>query len=119
MMHYLLVSDLISEAEFEDRMEKKSQEYAGILDEVTIAMMVVDDLGRAHIKIGDIPKAETSIVSFYGKVLSIEGPKEISREGEEEPGAVASLVLGDITGTTKMSLWDDKGKAVLELHEGD
>ena len=119
MMHYLLVSDLLSEAEFKDRMEKKSQEYAGILDEVTVAMMVVDDLGRAHIKIGDIPKAETSIVSFYGKVLAIDGPKEISREGEEEPGAVASLVLGDITGTTKMTLWDDKAKAVLELHEGD
>ena len=119
MMHYLLVSDLITEAEFEDRMEKKSQEFAGILDEVTVAMMVVDDLGRAHIKIGDIPKAETSIVSFYGKVLAIDGPKEISREGEEEPGAVASLVLGDITGTTKMTLWDEKAKAVLELHEGD
>ena len=118
-MHYLLVSDLISEAEFEGRVEKKLQEYAGILDEVTVAMMVVDDLGRAHIKVGDIPKAETSIVSFYGKVLSIDGPKEVLREGEEEPGAVASLVLGDITGTTKMTLWDDKAKAVLELHEGD
>ncbi|MCQ2376478.1 MAG: hypothetical protein MJ006_00550 [Methanocorpusculum sp.] len=120
MMHYLLVSDLVSEAEFEDLMEKKSREYAGILDEVTIAMMVVDDLGRSHIKIGDIPKAATAIVSFYGKVLSIEGPKEIPmQEGDEEPGAVGKLVLGDATGTTAMTLWDEKARALLELHEGD
>ena len=120
MMHYLLVSDLVSEAEFEELMEKKSREYAGILDEVTIAMMVVDDLGRSHIKIGDIPKAGTAIVSFYGKVLSIEGPKEIPmQEGDEEPGAVGKLVLGDATGTTSMTLWDEKARALLELHEGD
>lgn len=120
MMHYLLVSDLVSEAEFEELMEKKSREYAGILDEVTIAMMVVDDLGRSHIKIGDVPKAATAIVSFYGKVLSIEGPKEIPmQEGDEEPGAVGKLVLGDATGTTSMTLWDEKARALLELHEGD
>ncbi|MDO5847771.1 MAG: hypothetical protein Q4Q20_05735 [Methanocorpusculum sp.] len=120
MMHYLLVSDLVSEAEFEELMEKKSREYAGILDEVTIAMMVVDDLGRSHIKIGEIPKAGTAIVSFYGKVLSIDGPKEIPmKEGDEEPGAVGTLVLGDATGTTSMTLWDEKARALLELHEGD
>ena len=120
MMHYLLVSDLVSEAEFEDLMEKKSEAYAGILDEVTVAMMVVEDLGRAHIRIGDIPKASTAIVSFYGKVISIDGPKEIPmREGDEEPGAVGTLVLGDATGTTSMTLWDEKAKALLELHTGD
>ncbi len=119
MMHYLLVSDLVSEEEFDNMREKKAEEYAGILDEITIAMMVVDDLGRAHIKISDIPQAETRIVSFYGKVLSIDGPREFSREGEEDPGVVASLILGDSTGTTKMTLWDEKAKAVLELKEGD
>lgn len=119
MMHYLLVSDLVSEEEFDALMEKKAAEHAGILDEVTVAMMVVDDLGRAHIRIGDIPQAETKIVSFYGKVLSIEGPREFPREGEEEPGAVGNLVLGDPTGTTKMTLWDEKAKALLELKEGD
>ncbi|HJJ54733.1 MAG TPA: OB-fold nucleic acid binding domain-containing protein, partial [Methanocorpusculum sp.] len=77
------------------------------------------DLGRAHIKIGDIPHAETKIVSFYGKVLSIDGPREFTREGEEEPGAVANLILGDPSGTTKMTLWDEKAQAMRELKEGD
>lgn len=118
-MHYLLVSDLISEDEFDKLMETKSAEHAGILDEVTIAMMVVDDLGRSHIKIGEIRKSNAKIVSFYGKVLSIDGPREFVRDGDEEPGAIATLILGDPTGTTSMTLWDEKARAALELKVND
>ncbi|MDO5845425.1 MAG: nucleotide-binding protein [Methanocorpusculum sp.] len=117
-MHYALVSDLISEEEFNERVEAKSAEHHGIIDEVTAAMMVVDDLGRSHVKIGDIPRAAAGVVSFFGKILSIEGPREFTREGEEEPGLVASLVLGDPTGTTKMTLWDERAAGVSELTVG-
>lgn len=117
-MHYALVSDLISEEEFNERVEAKSAEYHGIIDEVTAAMMVVDDLGRSHVKIGDIPRATAGVVSFFGKILSIEGPREFTREGEEEPGLVATLVLGDPTGTTKMTLWDERAAGVSELTVG-
>jgi len=118
MMHYALVSDLITEEEFDRLVEEKSQQHEGILDEVASAMLVVADLGRSHIKIAEIPKSQAKIVSFFGKILSIDGPREFNREGEDEPGAVASLVLGDPTGVTKMTLWDERAGAVNELSIG-
>lgn len=115
MMHYALVSDLLTREEFEQRVEEKAESLGGIVDEITAAMLVVEDLGRSHIKIGDIPKATSAVVSFFGKIISIEGPREFSRDGESTPGLVASLVLGDPTGTTKTMLWDEQAAAVSEL----
>ena len=115
MMHYALVSDLLTREEFEQRVEEKAESLGGIVDEITAAMLVVEDLGRSHVKIGEIPKATAAVVSFFGKILSIEGPREFTREGESTPGLVASLVLGDPTGTTKTTLWDEQAAAVSEL----
>ena len=115
MMHYALVSDLLTREEFEQRVEEKAESLGGIVDEITAAMLVVEDFGRSHVKIGDIPKVTAAVVSFFGKILSIEGPREFTREGESTPGLVASLVLGDPTGTTKTTLWDEQAAAVSEL----
>ncbi len=117
-MHYALVSDLLTEEEFEQRVEEKSEALHGIVDEVTAAMMVVDDLGRSHVKIADIPKTAAAIVSFFGKILAIEGPREFVRDGESEPGVLVTIVLGDPTGTTKTTLWDEKAAAIHELAVG-
>ena len=68
-MHYALVSDLMTREEFEERVEEKSAALGGVVDEVTAAMLVVEDLGRSHVKIGDIPKSEAGIVSFFGKIM--------------------------------------------------
>ena len=113
-MHYALVSDLLTKEAFDERVEKKAESLGGLVDEVTAAMLVVDELGRSHIKIKDIPSARTSLVSFFGKILEIRPPHEFTREGEE-PGLVASVVLGDPTGTVTMSLWDERAQAASEL----
>ena len=118
MIHYALVSDLMTREEFEQRVEEKSEALGGIVDEVAAAMLVVEDLGRSHVKIGEIPKATAAVVSFFGKILSIDGPHEFQREGDADPGMRASIVLGDPTGTTKTTLWDEQAAAVTELTVG-
>ncbi len=116
-MHYALVSDLLSKEAFDERVDQKSASLGGLVDEVTAAMMVVDELGRSHIKIGWIPTAKTSIVSFFGKILEIKPPREFTRDGEP-PGLVASIILGDPTGTVTLSLWDERAEAASELEVG-
>lgn len=116
-MHYALVSDLLSKEAFDERVDQKSASLGGLVDEVTAAMMVVDELGRSHIKIGEIPTAKTSIVSFFGKILEIKPPRDFTREGEP-PGLVASIILGDPTGTVTLSLWDERAEAASELEVG-
>ncbi|MDO5843685.1 MAG: hypothetical protein Q4Q53_00880 [Methanocorpusculum sp.] len=118
-MHYALVSDLMSKEEFDKRVEDKVESLGGVIDETTAAMIVVDELGRSHIKIGDIPQAQTQIVSFFGKVLEVSEPREFSRgENEEDKGIVSHIVLGDPTGTVKLTLWDSLAGAVAELPLG-
>lgn len=118
-MHYALVSDLLTKEEFDERVENKYEELGGAVDEVCAAMLVIEEMGRSHIKIGAIETTATALVSFFGKILEITPPCEFRREGDDsEPGLVASIVLGDPTGTVKMTLWDAMTTAVAELEVG-
>ena len=68
--HYLLVDDLLGGKEVERLVAEKVAESGDLLDERTAAMLVVKDLGRAHIRIRDLPGA-SSLVCFFAKVLSV------------------------------------------------
>jgi replication factor A1 len=117
-MHYALVSDLLTKEEFDKQVEKKCEELGGTIDEICAAMLVVEELGRNHIKIDEIKDTSTAFVSFFGKILEIIPPREFRRKGESEdsePELIASLVLGDQTGTVKMTLWGKMATIVPEL----
>ncbi len=117
LFHYALVDDLITKEEFERRVEKKIDECGDLVDEPTAAMMVVGELGREHVKIKGL-LAKSSLFSFFGKILDKTEPKEFDR-ADGEKGWVATLLLGDETGTTRVVLWDEKAGAVLDTTIGD
>lgn len=114
--HYRLVDDLLTEDEFERRVEEKVMESGDLLDEQTAAMLVVRDLGRAHIRIRDLT-AVTSLACFFAKVLSIGEPREFERP-DGTKGLVARVMVGDETGRARLTLWDEKAAAVSELEAG-
>ncbi|MDD1706656.1 MAG: OB-fold nucleic acid binding domain-containing protein [Methanoregulaceae archaeon] len=115
--HYALVDDLISREEFERRLEEKMQECGDLLDEVTAAMVVVQELGRSHVKIGGL-SGGSSLFSFFGKVISISPAKEFTRQ-DGDKGWVAHLILADETGQVRAVLWDEKAAAAAEIEPGD
>jgi len=115
--HYALVDDLITREEFERRVEKKIDECGDLVDEPTAAMMVVGELGREHVKIKGLA-AKSSLFSFFGKVIDKTEPREFDR-ADGEKGWVATILLGDETGTTRLVLWDQKAGAVLDTAIGD
>ncbi len=115
--HYLLVDDLVGKEEFERRVEEKVAGSGDLLDERTAAMLVVKDLGRAHIRVRDLPAA-SSLVCFFAKVLSVGEPKEFERP-DGTTGLVANVMVGDETGRARLTLWDEKAGAVHELEPGD
>ena len=117
LFHYALVDDLITKEEFEQRVEKKIDECGDLVDEPTAAMMVVGELGREHVKIKGL-SAKSSLFSFFGKVVDKTEPKEFDR-ADGEKGWVATLLLGDETGTTRVVLWDEKAGAALDTAVGD
>jgi len=117
LFHYALVDDLISKEEFERRVEAKIDDCGDLVDEPTAAMMVVGELGREHVKIKGL-SAKSSLFSFFGKVVDKTDPKEFDR-ADGEKGWVATILLGDETGTTRVVLWDQKAGAVLDTAIGE
>ena len=115
--HYALVDDLFSREEFEKRVEEKMAACGDLVDEVTAAMMVVQDCGRHHVKIKDLT-GKSSLFSFFGKVIARNPPREFERPGGEK-GLVTSLILGDETGQVRAILWDEKAAAGQEIEVGE
>lgn len=117
LFHYALVDDLVSKEEFEKRVETKIEECGDLVDEPTAAMIVVGELGRQHVKIRGL-QAKSSLFSFFGKVVDKTEPKEFDR-ADGEKGWVATILVGDETGTTRVVLWDEKAGAVLDIAPGE
>jgi replication factor A1 len=117
LFHYALVDDLITKEEFERRVEAKIEDCGDLVDEPTAAMMVVGELGREHVKIKGL-LAKSSLFSFFGKIIDKTEPKEFDR-ADGEKGWVATLMLGDETGTTRVVLWDEKAGAALDTEIGE
>ncbi len=117
LFHYALVDDLITKEEFERRVESKMDECGDLIDEPTAAMMVIGDLGRTHVRIRDL-SGRSSLFSFFGKVIDKTEPKIFDR-ADGEKGAVATLLLGDETGSVRIVLWDERAGAAEEIATGD
>lgn len=117
LFHYALVDDLISQEEFERRVEAKIEECGDLLDEPTAAMLVIDALGRQHVKVKEL-SGKSSLFCFFAKVIDKTEPKEFDRK-DGEKGWVATILAGDETGTTRIVLWDERAGAVCEIAIGD
>jgi replication factor A1 len=117
LFHYALVDDLLTKEEFERRVAEKIDACGDLIDEPTAAMLVVNELGRAHVRINGL-LAKSSLFSFFAKVLDKTDIREFDR-ADGERGAVATLLVGDETGTTRVVLWDERAAAADEIAIGD
>jgi replication factor A1 len=115
--HYALVDDLIGKEEFRRRVEEKIEQCGDLIDETTAGMIVVQELGRSHVKISGL-SGNSSLFSFFGKVISVSPPREFSRK-DGETGFVAHIILADETGQVRAVLWDEKAAAAAEIVPGE
>ena len=107
---YELVSDLKTKSEFDKAIQERSQECDGLLDEDTIALLLVDELGRNNeviTKISDMkPDTDCTIV---GKITNIQESKKFKKKNGSS-GEVVNLEITDETGTCGLVLWNDDVK---------
>lgn len=114
--HYALVDDILSRDEFDRRVEDTIASYGNSIDETAAALLVVEETGRSHQKIGSITPSP-SLVSFFGRIVSIREPKEFTRD-DGSTGCVARIDLADETGSIPIVLWDEMAAGVGEVEEG-
>jgi len=102
-----LVSDLKTKKDFEKEIKSRGKQYDGLVDGDTIALLLVDELGRNKHSITKITELEPDKdYTVVGRVVSISDAKTFKRKNGTA-GKVINLEIADDTGTCRLVLWND------------
>jgi replication factor A1 len=102
--YYDLVSDLMTQSEFEERIKKYNNKYSDLLSDSVLAHLIVDELGRNvsnFLNISDLKPGTR--VSLFATVTSPE-PKVFTLKRDNRSGAQVNI--SDPTGRARLILWD-------------
>jgi len=109
-------------AEIEDRIDKKLKQLSGLISKEGAAHIVANELGikvfeplSGRLQIKNILTGMRD-VETVGKVLQIYPIKEFSNEARN--GKLASIVIGDETGTIRIVMWGAQADNSLKLEQG-
>ena len=114
-----------NEGDIKKLIEEKQDELSGLVSPEGAAYIVARELGvnllkatKRQLKIKNLIPGLRS-VDIVARVVRIFEPREWSKG--DRSGKVASLILGDDTGTIRLSLWNEETETVLtgKLSEGD
>lgn len=115
---YNLINDLKTKKEFEEEIKDHFQEYDGLLDEDTIALLIVDKLGRNKqgiCKIADLkPDTDCTVV---GKITNKFNSKTFKRKNGTS-GKVLNIDISDETGSCRLVLWNEDVQKAKNLKKG-
>jgi len=115
----------LSAEEVKQKIKDKQTELSGLVSPEGAAYIVGKELGvnllketKRRLKIKNIVSGMRS-VELIGRVVNISERRDFEKGGRS--GSVVNIVLGDETGTVRLSLWDDEIKLldVLGLKEND
>ncbi len=114
-----------SQEEISDEVEEKMDEFEGLVSEEGALHLVAKEYGVQVEKEGNKDLEIDNIVpdmrkvNIKARVLSILDVNTFEKEEEEEDGKVQNIVLGDDTGTVRISLWGEQTKIAEKIEEGD
>jgi len=85
--------------------------------EINPAGVEVGELEPSRIRIGELEPGMDAL-EVVARVVEVAGPREFTR-ADGSRGRVATLVIGDQTGTTRASLWQEHADEVRQIKMGD
>lgn len=113
----------ITEADVRKQIEEKEIEFSGMVSREGALFLVARELGidllepeDKKLKIKNII-ANMNGVNFAAKVIGAGPVREF--KNEKGAGKVATIFLGDETGTIRLSLWNEKTEALSKIAKGD
>lgn len=104
--YYERLRERMSEAQFEAKLAELADEFGGLLDEETLALLLLDEMGLnegAYVTLHDLPGRSEATVRVT--LESIEPVRTFARANGGE-GRVCNCVVSDATGQARMVLWD-------------
>ena len=115
----------LEESEIKDKISKKMDELSGLISEQGAAHIIANELnvklfdsviGKGKLKIKNILPGMRS-VDTEGKVIAAYPVKEFKTESRE--GKVGNFILGDDTGTIRVTLWNSIADNLNTIKAGD
>jgi len=103
---YEEIKDLKTKKEFEEEIIRIKKEFDDLLDDDTVALLILDELGRNKeniCKIADLEHGNECTV--FGKITDIKKSRKFNRQNGSQ-GRVINLELSDGSGTCGLALWD-------------
>ncbi len=114
-----LLSVGLTEEEIKKKVEEKKKEVEGLLTEEGILSIIANEYGIEleseveELKIEDLAEGLKD-VNLTAKVLAVYPVKEL-----DENKKVANILIGDETGKTRLSLWNEQCEYLSEVKKGD
>jgi ssDNA-binding replication factor A large subunit len=115
---YDQVKTLLSEDEFQNKIDKKIKEWNELIDENAAAALVANELGRSQIEFTKISEVKNGVANISARIDFIDEPRElVTKRG---PGRLVRVTLSDDTGKCRLALWDNDIELIekLGLQEG-
>src|SRR5213592_4017902 len=105
--HYEKVQDLLSPEAFETRLDSVIEEWGGLLDRDTAAMVVAERLGRSVASFARVADLEEGMeANLRATVVAVSPVRTFNRQ-DGTSGRVLNLELRDESGSCRFALWDD------------
>jgi len=103
---YEEIKDLKTKREFLVEINRIKKDYDDLLDEDTLALLIVDELGRNKQNICKISEIQPEMeCTVFGKITNINTTKNFNRKNGST-GKVINLELSDESGKCGLALWD-------------
>ncbi|MFB6115353.1 MAG: DUF2240 family protein, partial [Candidatus Nanohalobium sp.] len=115
----------LEEDEVKENVEEKMGEFEGLVSEEGAVHLVAKEHGVAIAEQGEEDlKVENIVpemrkVRLKARVVDISDVNTFERDDDEEDGKVQNIVLGDETGTIRVTLWDEQTEIAEKIDEGD
>lgn len=125
-----IIAKIVDETELEeedvrDKLEEKMEEFEGLVSEEGAVHLVakehgvqIAEQGDGELKVENIVP-EMRKVKIKARVVDIGDINTFERDEDEEEGKVQNLVLGDGTGTIRVTLWDEQTEIAEKIDEDD
>jgi replication factor A1 len=103
---YETIADLKTKKEFEKEILEIKKENDDLFDDETIALLIVDELGRNNENTCNIEDLEHGQeCTIFGKITNIHTLRSFNRKNGTK-GRVINLEISDGTGICRLALWD-------------
>ncbi|MFB6208846.1 MAG: DUF2240 family protein [Candidatus Nanohaloarchaea archaeon] len=114
----------LEEEEVEEKVEEKMEEFEGLVSEEGAVHLVAKEAGvqlaetsSQDLKVDNIVP-EMRKVNIKARIVDISDVNTFERDDGDE-GKVQNIVLGDDTGTIRLTLWDEQTEIAEKVEEGD